>query len=250
MPPLTANRALTNHFLGRFGVALLLLFSINTVFGLLPLQLRDPAWQLRIADLLRTTAPFALLGTALIFLCEALDGKASPAWFPVKRIQRLAPLAALGFVLLIPLQINASWVQIRTADAEAQQTIRSVERRVADVRGAASREELIALTQGLPADWQPLPGDSLAVNRSRLLARVEPELARLRSVSETNKSAAIQKRLQDGLRDLLLSLVYAAAFFGTESLKLGALTGKQGWPNWSGLFGKKKSSRRRRSSST
>ena len=244
MPPLPVNRTLTNHFLGRFGGALLLLFLINTVFGLLPLQLRDPAWQLRIADLLRTTTPFALLGTALIVLCEAFDGKATPAWFTAKRLQRLAPLAALGFVLLIPLQINASWVQIRNADAEAQKTIRGVERRVAAVRAAASAEQLLELTQGLPPDWQPVPSDSLAVNRSRLLGRVEPELARLRTTAEANKSAAIQKRLQDGLRDLLLNVVYAAALFGTDTLKFGGLNGNQALFNWTGLFGKQKRRRR------
>jgi hypothetical protein len=245
MPLLPAPRSQTNHFLGRFGVALLLLFIINTLFGLLPLQLRDPAWQLRITDLLRTTAPFAILGAVLIFLCEAFEGKPSPDWFTVKRIKRLAPVAAVGFVLLIPLQINASWVQIRTADAEAQKTIRAVQRRVTAVRTAPSLEALVELSKGLPPDWQPKAGDSLAQNRFRILSRAEPELARLRTLSLSNKSAAIQRRLQEGLRDLLLNLIYAAAFFGAEPLKQGALMGNRGPFEWKTLFGAVKKKRRR-----
>lgn len=43
MPLLLAPRLQMNHFLGHFGLALLLLFAINTLFGLLPLQLHDSA---------------------------------------------------------------------------------------------------------------------------------------------------------------------------------------------------------------
>jgi hypothetical protein len=214
---------------------LVLLFVVNTLFGLFPLQLIDPAWQLRVADLLRTTAPFTLLGAALIYLCELVGGM-SPAWLPLQRIQRLAPLAALGFLLLIPLQVHASWMQIRNADGEAQKTIRSVERRITAVRAVASSADLAELSKGLPPDWQPLPEQSLTVNRSRLLARVEPELGRLRSLARTNKSAAVQKRLQDGLRDALLNLIYAVTFVGLRprsfaELPLGPDGGESGDPH-------------------
>jgi len=154
---------------------------------------------------------------------------------PLQRIQKLAPLAALGFLLLIPLQINASWSQIRTADVEAQKTIRSVERRIASVRSAARSADLRQLSQGLPADWQPLPEESLSVNRARLLGRVEPELARLRNTASRNKNAAIQKRLQDGLRDVLLSLIYAWAFLGLRPIRHGAVgLGDIGMPEETG----------------
>lgn len=208
-----ADHLLTNIFLGRLGLALILLFVVNSLFGLFPLQLLDPAWQLRVADLLRTTAPFTLLGSALIYLCEAQGGD-PPSLLPLRRIQKLAPLAALGFLLLIPLQVQASWIQIRSADAEAQKTIRSVERRIDSVRTITSSSELLAISKGLPPDWQPLAGASLEVNRDRLLTRVEPELPRLRTLTSKNKDAAIQKRLQDGLRDLLLSLIYVVSFYG------------------------------------
>lgn len=214
MPASPADRLLSSSFLGRVGLALILLFVINSLFGLLPLQLLDPAWRLRIADLLRTTAPFTLLGSALIYLCEGPAQGPAPPLFPLRRIQRLAPLAALGFALLIPLQIHASYVQIRNADVEAQKTIRSVERRIASVRAVASSADLIELSKGLPPDWQPLPDASLDSNRTRLLGRVEPELARLRSTASRNKNTTIQKTLKDGLRDALLSLIYAVAFYG------------------------------------
>jgi hypothetical protein len=125
---------MSRRFLGRLGFALILLFTVNTLFGLLPLQVLNPTWQLRVADLLRTTAPFTLLGATLLYLYEGPVG--GPPYFllPLRRIQRLAPFAALGFLLLIPLQIHASYVQIRNADSAAQTTIRSVERRIEAIR--------------------------------------------------------------------------------------------------------------------
>jgi hypothetical protein len=91
---------------------------------------------------------------------------------------------------------------------------------MASVRSVASAANLLQLSQGLPPDRQPLAGASLNTNRIRLLARVEPELARLRTLASTNKNAAIQKTLQDGLRDVLLSLIYAVAFYGLRPVRL------------------------------
>ena len=107
--------------------------------------------------------------------------------------------------------ISAVWTQIRTADVAAQATIRSLERRVNGVRSAGSGSELITLSAGLPADWQPRANDSLAVNRARLLGRIEPELAKLRTNVDQRKNQAIQVGLKEGSKNALLALIYAWA---------------------------------------
>jgi hypothetical protein len=55
-------------------------------------------------------------------------------------------------LLLIPLVLNALWSQIRTADLEAQRTIRSVEARPRTVRSVASMADLLPLSAALPND--------------------------------------------------------------------------------------------------
>jgi hypothetical protein len=45
----------------------------------------------------------------------------------------------------------------------------------------ASSADLLRLSAGLPADWQPRTNGSLAENRALLLARIESELAKLRT---------------------------------------------------------------------
>jgi hypothetical protein len=210
------SRQTISFGLRRLGLALLLIFVVNSLFGLLPLQIVKPAWQLRVTDLLLTTAPFTLLGTALLFLAERQASHQAKVRLSVKQIRKLARPATIGFLLLIPLQTHAIWSQIRTADFEAQKTIRTVERRVSAVKSVASSEDLLRLSTGLPADWQPMPKASLPENRQRLLARIEPELARLRTTVDQRKRQAIQLGLKDGTSNLLLALIYAWAFEGVR----------------------------------
>jgi hypothetical protein len=208
------SRQTLSFSLRRLGLALLALFVVNNLFGLLPLELTTAAWQLRAIDLLLTTAPFTLLGAALLLQAERQKQRLARPVLSAKRIRHLAGLASIGFLLLIPLQISAVFTQIRNADLAAQATIRSLERRVNGVRAVGSSSGLITLSAGLPADWQPRPGDSLAANRARLLGRVEPELARLRTDVDQRKRQAIQVGLKDGSRNILLAMIYAWALAG------------------------------------
>lgn len=212
------SRQTISFGLRRLGLALLLIFVVNTLFGLLPLRITTPAWQLRITDLLLTTAPFTLLSTALLFLSERNMHSQAKLRLSAKKIRKLARPATIGFLLLIPLQTHAIWSQIRIADLDAQKTIRSVEKRVSAVKSVASSADLLRLSTGLPADWQPMPKASLPDNRQRLLARIEPELARLRTAVDQRKGQAIKLGLKDGTRNILLALIYAWAF---EGVRLG-----------------------------
>ena len=208
------SRQAVSYTLRRIGQALLALFVANNLIGLLPLEITSAAWQLRAIDLLLSTAPFTLLGIALLFLSERHMSRQAKPLFSAKRLRGLSRLASIGFLLLIPVLVHAIWTQIRSADFAAQATIRQLERRVNAVRSVGSSSELITLSAGLPPDWQPQPSASLAQNRARLLARVVPELARLRTNVDQRKSQAIQVGLKDGGKNVMLALIYAWALGG------------------------------------
>ena len=131
--------------------------------------------------------------SVLHFLAYAwLDMGFDPAAIAKDLAKRpFALVGFLGFVLLIPLQMNASWVQIRNADAEAQKTIRAVERRVAAVVvERCARPEPVdegLLIVGWVAMWGPLDvflyGWWPIAGRRRLfayLARLDVELRPLK----------------------------------------------------------------------
>jgi hypothetical protein len=217
------GRQLSARFLGRIGEALAFLFIVNILFGLFPIQLTNPGWQERTAFLIRSLSVYPLLAAALIFLCENQAKSLSPPIFPLKRIQKLAPLAALGFILLIPLQTNSIYLQIRNSDNEAQKTIRQVERQVAAFRAITNAAELQQITQNLPPIVRPAPGISLVEARSLLVDRGETELARLRILANNAKSEMIKRGVPNGIRDALICLIYSVAFYGLRFINFSMI---------------------------
>lgn len=203
-----------NHFLHRLAAILILLFAVDAIIAMLPLRLLEPAWQLRVISQLLTTTPFALLGCALFCVVDLLSPGSvrTPEKRTLRRIQKLAFHAAIGFFLLIPLQLNASWAQLRQADSETQKTLRGLQQRVETVRAASSVADLQKLAQGLPQDWQPSSDQSLALSRSQLLARIEPQVALIRTQAAQRRSAAVEKATQTLLRDCASSFLYGFAF--------------------------------------
>lgn len=217
----SANRAQAEVFYQRLGQMFLAIFAITTVFALLPLRLADSRWQLLLADTLKNTAPLAVLGVALLCLVPFVrTGKLDGSDYALQqRIRKLAPLVALGFFLLIPLQMHATWVQLRNADAESQRTLRAIERRINQFRNATSNEELLQLTSGLPAPLQPQPQGDLNSNRQRLLANFEPRLAAVRTQTSARKRQVIETRIKVVFRDSLIFTAYGLGFLALRRVE-------------------------------
>jgi hypothetical protein len=89
--------------LQQIGFGLIGLFFAFLLKLLLPLALLQPAWQLQLANALRTTAIFPLLGAVLLLLAQLLRSQSRSLAGQVLWVRRLAFFAALGFLLLIPL---------------------------------------------------------------------------------------------------------------------------------------------------
>ena len=96
-------------------LVLFVLFGSLVAPALFPLQWLDPAWQLRLAGTLINTAAFPLLGLALLQIAAEV-GPHDPQ---LKNRSRLcaqrAVAAALGFLVLLPLQTTAGLRTSRTA---------------------------------------------------------------------------------------------------------------------------------------
>jgi hypothetical protein len=88
-------------------LALLLVFIASLLPQLLPPRLLDPSWQLRLCGVIAETGVLPLMALGLVFLAAYLE----PAndWLLACRahVSRLAGVAALGFLLLLPLQLAA-----------------------------------------------------------------------------------------------------------------------------------------------
>ena len=150
-------------------VALVLfgLFASQVAAVLFLLQL-DPAWQLRLAGTLINTAAFPLLGLALLQIAAELGPHDPLLKSRASLCSQLAVAAALGFLLLLPLQTIAGLRTSRTANNAQAARIQGAEAKLKALRqavaGAASNADLNQQLQKLqgpvlgPADIaQPLP---------------------------------------------------------------------------------------------
>lgn len=154
--------------LGLLALVLVLFFALQLLTVLLPFQPLDPAWQWRLSTVLINGAPLPLLALALLLIAGQLDPD-DPVLKQRRRLfSQLAVAAAIGFLLLLPLQLSAGLRQQQAAGSAQLQRIASAEQRLTQLRqrtaAATSVAELNAVPQKLggpvlrPSDLaQPLP---------------------------------------------------------------------------------------------
>jgi hypothetical protein len=220
---------------------------------LFPLQLLDPAWQLRLAGTLINTAAFPLLGLALLQIAVELGPHDPQLKNRQKLCSQLAVAVALGFLLLLPLQTIAGLQTSRTDNNAQAARIQGAEAKLKALRqtvaGATSNEEINQRLQRLqgpvlgPADIaQPLP--LLKAQVGAVLDQAALQIARERQAAPpTNPWRLLPELLRNGIACLALALGFAALAVrpGSEPSLL------QEWQKgWSGLL---KSLRQRRASS-
>ena len=148
-------------------LVLFLLFASLVVAALFPLQPLDPAWQLRLAVTLINSAAFPLLGLALLQIAAELGPHDPQLKSRARLCSQLAVAAALGFLLLLPLQTVAGLQQGRSLNQAQASRLQGAEAKLRALRevvaGATSNADLNVQLQKLsgpvlgPADIaQPL----------------------------------------------------------------------------------------------
>jgi hypothetical protein len=185
-----------------------------------PVQLLNPAWQLKVGSALINASPFALLGLALLHLGVVID-PGDPLLANRQRLgSRLAVAVSLGFLLLVPMlsvaavsdqqQRSASQsALIRRADANLQ-ALRQVVASASS--GQELRERLIALNGPVldaQAPARPLP--ALRAEVSSLLDQAAAQVARQQQLLPSANPLLL---LPEILRNACASLALALGFAG------------------------------------
>jgi hypothetical protein len=105
--------------LSLFSLALLILYIAAAVTGLLPPAFLNTDWQLRAIRTMLDSAFLPLLALGLLHLAAYLDPQNPALQNRRKLAARLAIVAVLGFLLIIPLQVSAAWRTVAAANANA-----------------------------------------------------------------------------------------------------------------------------------
>jgi len=167
--------------------------------------------------------PLALIGLALLQLAAHLDPAQARLRARWQRLGRLAAVAVLGFLLLVPLQLVAAGRSLQgmtSAQRSQQQRVeRNLSRMRQQIRAAASFQELQQRIRDIHAPDLVIEADALKqpfpMLRRSLLASVdqsERQLRRELGRGSSGRTWAVLERSGRGvLSALVLALCFAAA---------------------------------------
>ena len=199
-------------------LALLAVFIATLLPQLLPPRLLDPQWQLTLCGVMAENGVLPLMALGLLFLATYLD----PAnlWVLAFRVgsSELAGLAAMGFLLLIPLQIFAVISSHSNLEFHQQKQRQTAQVRLdvleQAIASAGSSDELNQLLQNLQAP--PLPPSEQALPLSQLRPLLSQRLLQTRSLLQNKFSAPARvpqaTLVLQVLRGVVSNLAYALAF--------------------------------------
>lgn len=198
------------------GISLLGVFVATAVAAALPVKLMDSIWINRICGSIRGGVSFPLIAMALIMIGAYLQrtGKEPPM---VTNFRRLCSWAALGFLLMIPLQSWAGQKLINLAVQKQQARIEPSEKALKAVYASTSAEQLldaIRLIPGAPPNIGGRLEEPASKVRERLINQIEPQVRQQKEqikqvVGEIRRDSLISL-VKDGIVALFSALAFAA----------------------------------------
>ena len=197
--------------------ALILVFLAQIITALFPVALLQPEWMVRFSGSLRGIASLPLMALGLIMLANMIDGKVMPSSSHLRLLRRIASLAAIGFLLLIPLQTYGTVVGIRSQLQQGQAQLNSLTSAAVLVQNASNEPQLRDAIRAIPgADGvadQPLGADIKTI-KSALLKKLRESTNSFQTQLNDSKTKAIQNIIPPLIRDAIISLAYAIGFAG------------------------------------
>ena len=201
-------------------LALLGIFLAAVVVGAWPPKLLDPQWQLGFTAGLINNGSLALMGALLTPLALAFDPGSDRLRSRRNAFRRWALAAAIGFLLLIPLQVYADWSLYRSVSSKAEQQSSQAAGKIAELRQAVATA---ASTQELQARLQQLAGKNAGLSptqlrtpiaqlRQELLAGTDQAANQLQQRIEAQASFKPDRLIKETIRIALSALFYAAGF--------------------------------------
>jgi hypothetical protein len=201
-------------------LVLLGIFLASVLVSAWPPKLQDPNWQLGLIQNLINNGSLALMGALLTHLVIAFHPGSDRLRARHIAFSRWALAAALGFLMLIPLQVSAGWKLYRTFDGNSQQQISQSAKQLTALRQAITTA---TSTQEIQAKMQKLLGNKVRLTPTQLSTPIN-QLRQELLIGLDQASNGLQQRIEaqssfnpDGLikesiRIALSALFYAAGF--------------------------------------
>lgn len=218
-------------FLRVAAVVLFGIFLVSVILRAMPPRMLDPLWQVALTASLVDMGGYALLGVVVLTLAHLLKPGDQSLLLLLLRVSRLSRLAALGYLLLVPLLLSALIRDYQRVDLLARRQLRDISQGEVRLRqaitSARTPADLQAALRGFNAPALP---DSLRsdvpfeAQRARALDQLAASAAATRRQAESLSPGSLPSILLNNLRLVLLALLFAfgfsSAFSGGASFPL------------------------------
>jgi hypothetical protein len=212
--------ALLASALSALALALFAFYLINVAGQVVPVRLAVPAWQLRFAQGAIAPAPIALIGLGLLQLASYIDRGNGALAARRRNLSSLAIVAAVGFLLLIPLQLHAANGSIRAMNAGREARIQQVRQNLTlmrqQINAAGSMEDLQTRIKEIQAPDLILDvanlGKPLPQIKQALLASVDSSERQINRAIGGGSARRLWTVLQRSLQGVLSCLALAFGF--------------------------------------
>jgi len=203
-------------------IALFIVFLAILLAAMLPLEILDSRWQVRVISALLGSSSLPLIGVVLMLLANFIDEGFSPFGSNIRLIRRLAGFAAIGFLLLIPLQITAGTRLLNQQSGNEVGQLKVLQGAADSIRSANNEEDLknaLRKLPGAPNNLNRPLGAPLPQVKAALISRLDPAVKRLQNQVDEAKKNRLEKAIGIWIRDAGMAAGYAIGFSGLGSFQ-------------------------------
>ena len=206
--------------LGFMAIALFVIYIITLLAGIVPVRLLDTSWQLRFVSTCLDSAPIPLMALGLLHLSAYLDPDNPVLQKRRDGLARLAILAVLGFLLLVPLQTYAAWRNWSLARANVARQLSAATSTFdllqETITNASSLDNLRSRLQAIQAPNLGIPFEELDLplpeTKRTMLIRLRGVRQQVEARIQASTPQATGSMVRDTLRVTISSLALAIAF--------------------------------------
>lgn len=197
--------------------ALIVVFLALFLTALFPIALLEPEWILRVSAALREASSLAMIALGLIMLANTFDSMVMPSHRHLSFFRRIATIAAIGFLLLIPLQTYGAVSSIQTQLRESKSQLDRLFATSNLVKNASNEQQLRDAIRVLPGGealaFRPLGGDIQTI-KNVLLERLSASTNLLQNQLKEAHRTSLNQAIKPLIRDGVIALAYAIGFAG------------------------------------
>ncbi|MCP9859535.1 hypothetical protein KBZ33_13830 [Cyanobium sp. Cruz-8D1] len=197
------------------GVAILAYFLVELIFQAWPVALLQPAWLDKMIGFLVSRGITPLTGAILVAGASVLNPHSKQLASRATLLRRLASWVAMGYLLLIPVQIYSGVKLLQARKQESSQLIAQAASSVEAIRKATTPAELRRAYEQIPGNKPALPEQlpqPFPVIRERLAEGISANTKRAEYELGNKMSSLWQRSLGLALANTLRMLIFFLGF--------------------------------------